>query len=218
MNCIDCIDRFDDFFDGHLEATEEKRVREHLAECAACAEEFEGVRELRTHVAELPRSREPERDLWPDIASAIDDSRIIRVRFGRRALLAAAAAVLIVSSVVTAYFLGRSQSLVTADAPPAVAVGPSAVLLASFEGLGVDDYAARRAQLLEALEARRHEIAPETMDVVMENLRLIDEAMDRIAAALGEDPENEFLMKRLAGAYRQQIDLLQRAVRLPAEV
>jgi hypothetical protein len=36
--------------------------------------------------------------------------------------------------------------------------------------------------------------------------------------ALGEDPENEFLMKQLVGAYRQQINLLQRAVRLPAEV
>jgi hypothetical protein len=56
------------------------------------------------------------------------------------------------------------------------------------------------------------------MDVVMENLLLIDQAMDRIAEALGEDPENEFLMKQLAGAYRRQIDLLQRAVRMPAEV
>jgi hypothetical protein len=52
----------------------------------------------------------------------------------------------------------------------------------------------------------------------MENLLLIDQAMDRIAEALGEDPENEFLMQQLATAYRRQIDLLQRAVRMPAEI
>ena len=130
----------------------------------------------------------------------------------------AAAAVLVVSSVVTAYLIGRSQAVVIAEAPEVVESGPSEVLLASFEGLGVDNYLATRAELMAALEARSQELSPETMDVVMENLLLIDQAMNRIAEALGEDPENEFLMKQLAGAYRRQIDLLQRAVRLPAEV
>jgi hypothetical protein len=96
--------------------------------------------------------------------------------------------------------------------------GPSKVLLASFEGLGVNNYLDTRTELLDALEARKHELSGETMEVVMDNLLLIDQAMDRIAEALGEDPENEFLMKQLAGAYRRQIDLLQRAVRMPAEV
>lgn len=218
MNCIDCIDRFDDYLDRRLDAGDLESLREHLSGCAACAEELEGLRELRERVAELPRSLEPSRDLWPGIASGIDDSKVVRGRFGRRALLAAAASVLIVSSVVTAYYLGRSRAAVTVEAQAAVQSGPSAVLLASFDGLGVDDYVTRRTELLDALDARSHELSPETLDVVMENLELIDEAMDRIAVALDEDPENEFLMKRLAGAYRQQIDLLQRAVRLPAEV
>jgi hypothetical protein len=90
--------------------------------------------------------------------------------------------------------------------------------LATLENLGVNDYQATRRELVEALEARKHQLSPETMDVVAQNLRLIDDAMDRIARALGEDPQNEFLMKRLAGAYRRQIDLLRRAVRMPAEV
>ena len=97
-------------------------------------------------------------------------------------------------------------------------VEPEKPVLASFEDLGVDNFLATRTELLDALEARKHELSPETMDVVMDNLLLIDQAMDRIAEALGEDPENEFLMKQLAGAYRRQIDLLQRAVRMPAEV
>ena len=169
-------------------------------------------------VATLPESVEPSRDLWPGIAARISAEKVIRGRFGGRALLAAAAAVVVISSVVTAYFIGRSQAVVTVETPTVVVAGPSEMLLASIAGLGVENYLATRAELLDALDARRHELSPETMNVVMENLSLIDQAMDRIAEALGEDPENDFLMKQLAGAYRRQIDLLQRAVQLPAEV
>ena len=52
----------------------------------------------------------------------------------------------------------------------------------------------------------------------MANLKVIDDAMEKIAEALGEEPGNEFLMKQLAAAYRRQINLLETAVRLPAEV
>jgi hypothetical protein len=219
MKCHEATKRFDEFLDGRLSATELEDFQEHVAGCSACAAELASVRELRDLAAALPRSLEPSRDLWPGIEDRISETKVVRGRFGRRALLAAAAAVIVVSSVVTAYFVGRSQAVVvTAEPSTAVASGPSAVLLASFEGLGVDNYMATRTELLDALEARKHELSADTMDVVMENLLLIDRAMDRIAEALGEDPENEFLMKQLAGAYRRQIDLLQRAVRMPAEV
>jgi anti-sigma factor RsiW len=218
MNCREIIDRLDDYLDGRLATADADELQRHLADCRVCADELDDIRDLRERASALPRSFEPSRDLWPGIASRISEGKVVRGRFGRRALIAAAAAVLIVSSVVTAYLIGRSQAVATAEAPEVAASGPSEVLLASFEGLGVDNYLATRAELMAALEARSHELSPETMDVVMDNLLLIDQAMDRIAAALGEDPENEFLMKQLAGAYRRQIDLLQRAVRLPAEV
>jgi anti-sigma factor RsiW len=218
MKCDESIERFDDYLDGRLEAAEAEEMSKHLSGCASCAGELESIRELRDRAAALPHSLEPSRDLWPGIAAQITENKVVQGRFGRRTFLAAAAAVLIVSSVVTAYLIGRSQAVVVVEAPAVVESGMSAVLLASFEELGVDDYMATRSELLAALEARSHELSPETMDVVMDNLLLIDQAMDRIAAALGEDPENEFLMKQLAGAYKRQIDLLQRAVRLPAEV
>jgi RNA polymerase sigma factor (sigma-70 family) len=202
MNCHESTGRFDDYLDGQLDADDANGLRTHLADCPSCADEFETIRELREGAAALPRSLEPPHDLWPGVEARISGARVVRGRFGSRALLAAAAAVLVITSVVTAYYIGRS----------------SEVLLASFEGLGVNNYMARRTELLNALDARSHELSGETMDVVMENLLLIDQAMDRIAVALGEDPENEFLMKQLVGAYRQQINLLQRAVRLPAEV
>ena len=219
MNCHEWTDRFDEFLDGRLDAVEAEDLQAHIAGCPSCAAELESIRELRDLAAALPRSLEPSRDLWPGIEARISEAKVVRGRFGRRALLAAAAAVVVVSSVVTAYFIGRSQAVVvTAESPAVVASGPSEVLLASFEGLGVNNYLDTRNELLDALEARKHELSGETINVVMENLLLIDKAMDRIAEALGEDPENEFLMKQLAGAYRRQIDLLQRAVRMPAEV
>ena len=219
MNCNESTDRFDDFLDGRLDAAEAEDLQAHIAGCPSCNGELASICELRDLAAALPRSLEPSRDLWPGIEARISETKVVRGRFGRRALLAAAATVVIVSSVVTAYFVGRSQAVVvTAESPAVVESGPSEVLLASFEGLGVDNYLDTRTELLDALEARKHELSAETMDVVMENLLLIDQAMDRIAEALGEDPENEFLMKQLAGAYRRQIDLLQRAVRMPAEV
>ncbi len=219
MNCLEWTDRFDDYLDGRLNTTEAEDLQAHIAGCRSCAGELESIRKLRDLAATLPRSLEPPRDLWPGIETRISATKVVRGGFGRRAILAAAAAVVIVSSVVTAYFIGRSQALVATAEPAAVVEsGPSEVLLASFEGLGVDNYLDTRTVLLDALEARKHELSGETMEVVMDNLLVIDQAMDRIAEALGEDPENEFLMKQLAGAYRRQIDLLQRAVRMPAEV
>ena len=219
MNCHEWTDRFDDFLDGRLDATDAEDLQAHIAACPSCSGELASIRELRDLAAALPRSLEPPRDLWPGIEAQISEAKVVRGRFGRRAILAAAAAVVIASSVVTAYFIGRSQTVVvTAESPAVGRSGPSEVLLASFEGLGVDNYMATRTELLDALEARKHELSADTLDVVMENLLLIDQAMDRIAEALGEEPENEFLMKQLASAYRRQIDLLQRAVRMPAEV
>jgi len=219
MNCHEITERFDDYLDGRLDTAEEEELQAHVTGCSSCAEEMASVRELRNLAAALPSSLEPSRDLWSGIEAGISETNVVRGRFGRNAFLAAAAAVVIVSSVVTAYFVGRSQAVVATVEPPAIVEsGPSEVLLASFEGLGVDNYMATRTELLDALEARKHELSAETMDVVMENLLLIDYAMDSIAKALGDEPENEFLMKQLAGAYRRQIDLLQRAVRMPAEV
>jgi hypothetical protein len=132
--------------------------------------------------------------------------------------MAAAATVLVVSSVITAYLVGRHQagSEASGGPPPSPRVA-SDVLTASFAEIGVHDYQATRQHLLNVIEARRSELSPETLDVVLTNLRLIDEAMNQIAEALGEDPGNELLIKQLVSIYRQQINLLERAAILPSE-
>jgi anti-sigma factor RsiW len=218
MNCSEVISRVDEFLDDRLSPADLTAVRTHIVECVACREEIEAVRDLRDRASQLPRSFEPPHDLWPQIAARVSQEKIVRHRFGRQFLLAAAAVVLLVGSVVTAYLVGRNQASLIASTPSAVETGPSQILLASFQELGVHDYAATRNELLEALEIRRGDLSPETLEMLKTNLEIIDEAMGKIAEALGENPDNEFLMKQLAAAYRRQINLLERAVRLPSEV
>jgi len=218
MKCSKVISRVDEYLDDRLHPAEVTAVQTHLVKCAVCREEIEAARDLRDRALQLPRSVDPPHDLWPQIAARVSQEKIVRPRFGRQFLMAAAAILLLVGSVVTAYLVGRNQASLIASTPPAVETGPSQILLASFQELGVHDYAATRNELFEALEGRRKELSPETLEMLKINLEIIDEAMGKIAEALGENPDSEFLMKQLAAAYRRQINLLERAVRLPSEV
>ena len=221
MKCQDVLERIDLYLDSGMAATEKEAFSAHLAVCESCRLEVEETRELRDRAAALPRSLEPERDLWPEIEARISREKIVRGAFSQRVrpVLKAAAAVLVLAgSVTVAFLIGRGQ-----------AVGPEARLdhrdrtggaqLASHAVRAVEsDFAAARDQLLAALEARRSELSPETYDTVMHNLAIIDQAIAGIDAALAEHPESPRLTRQLAVAHRQQIDLLERAVRLPAEV
>ncbi len=218
MNCSDLASCIDGYLDGRLRPEDEEALRNHFAECPACAEEVEVAQDLRQRAARLPRSLDPPRDLWPEIATRITAEKVVQDRFVRRALMAAAAVALLAGSVVTAYMVGRSQTGTVVENRQVVETGPSEIVLASFEELGVDDYVVTRGKLLDALEARRDDLSPETLEVLMANLKVIDDAMGKIAEALGQEPDNEFLMKQLAAAYRRQINLMELAVRLPAEV
>jgi len=218
MKCMDFTSRIDEYLDDCLRPEDAKAVRKHLAECPTCAEEAAAVEDLRRRAARIPRSLDPPRDLWPEIATRIAAERVVWGRFGRRVLMAAAAIALIAGSVVMAYLVGRSQVGSTVERRQVIETGPSEIVLASFQELGVSDYLVTRSALFGALNARRDDLSPETLEVLMANLRVIDDAMGKIAEALGEEPGNEFLMKQLAATYRRQINLLETAVRLPAEV
>ena len=218
MKCDRVMLLLDDFLDELTDDEASAAVRAHLVDCAACAGEYDAMVLLRTRVEALPESIEPPADLWPEIESRIAAEKVVRARFGRSALMAAAAAVLLVSSVVTAFLVGRHQATSAVIAAPTPRPAASDVLLASFAELGVHDYQATRQQLLDVLEARQADFSPATLEVILSNLRLIDDALGEISRALGDDPGNELLMRQLASTYRQQINLLERAANLPSEV
>jgi hypothetical protein len=73
-----------------------------------------------------------------------------------------------------------------------------------------------RAQLLEVMQARGDEISPATQEVVLDNLKLIDDAIARIVSALEEDPNSPELNRLLLAAYESELGILRQISRLPA--
>jgi anti-sigma factor RsiW len=220
MRCDDVRPRLDDLLEGTLPRDERAQVELHLAGCGGCSKELEELTRLLERTAELPREVAPSRDLWPEIAARLEPSRtVVRGRFGTSRWLAVAAAVLAgVGSLLIAYSVGRHQAgpqtAATVDATPlAVPAGLSDTGFAEAES----EFRAARDTLLASLANRRGSLSPETLRIVDDNLKVIDDAIERISSALVEDPMNPKLANQLASAYRRQIDLLQRANRLPAE-
>lgn len=221
MRCDEVLALLDDHADGTLAADVAASVDDHLAACPGCAGELATLRRLLGLAAGLPREIEPSRDLWPGLAGRLATAQgVVRGRFGRRwqrPLAVAAAAVVGVGVLLVAYSLGRQHG------SPRVVLAPAASPLAVPAGLADTTFAGAEAEfsqardaLLAALEARRGTMSQDTLRVVDDNLRLIDQAIEGISAALVDDPLNPRLANQLAAAYRRQIELLQRATGLPA--
>ena len=223
MRCDEIRVLLDDYADGVLAADRAARVGDHLAGCPRCAAELEGLQRLLGLAADLPREIAPSRDLWPTVAVRVAEvPKVVHGRFSgswRHRLAAAAAVLVAVGSLLIAYSLGRQHSGVRS------ALAPTASPLAVPARLGDPTFAVAEAelidarnQLLAALDARRSSMSPHTQRVVDDSLRLIDEAIARISVALVDDPLNPKLANQLAGAYRTEIELLQRVTALPAEI
>ena len=222
MNCDLFRERLDDFIEGTLSATEAAAVEQHVTTCRDCDDELLRARKVLALVEDLPPWVEPSTDLWPGIEAHLETkNNVVRGRFGgqMRSWLAVAAVVAAaVGSVLVAYTVGRQQAQVVvverSEAPLAV---PAKVGGGSMSAVEVE-FQEARDELLVALVQRERQLSPETVAVVYDNLRVIDGAISRISAALGEDPENPMLAGQLTRAYQQQIQLLRRANRLPAEI
>jgi len=223
FDCEQTLSLLDEFVDDTITVSDGDAVRSHLEGCRSCRAEVESVRNLVAEARSLRRSIEPERDLWPGIAGSIDGRRVVRGPFDRppvpttrRLWMAAAAAAILVVSVSIAYMAGLERGRPrSAELAPA---GPSGSYMEAAYGDLASDLEQTRDQLRASLETRQDELSPETWAVVVDNLEVIDTAIGRIETALADNPNDGWLNRQLTMAYRRQIDLLQRATRLPAEV
>ena len=68
--------------------------------------------------------------------------------------------------------------------------------------------------LLASLDAQRDQLAPETIEIVEHNLRLIDEAITAARTALERDPANSKLVGKLTDMYRTKVNFLEGMSRL----
>lgn len=214
-------ERLNDLVDGILPAPEAAAVEAHLAGCAACRAEVEGLRALLRDAAALPRDLAPPAEVWEALReeTAARPARAAwMVRMTRPELAAAAVLLVALSSGITAALVrggsGAAGAPVAAVMAPAAAAPPASWV----EFRQAETEYLRTADDLEAaLDASRDVLAPETVQVVEENLRIIDGAIRDAREALARDPANAELSNALAATYRDKIDVLERTLRLSAQ-
>jgi len=223
------MDRLSDYLDGGLAPDEASPIEAHLAgcqECRAVLAELERV----VAVASQLEDREPAADLWPGILGSIREAPAAashgvltlktrtepagrRFSFSMPQLLAAALATMMISG--TAVWMTMRTQL---DAgPTTVAVQPvvpdaslgseSAVLISNVE----EEYGQAIRELQREFAARKDQLDPETVRVVEESLRVIDDAIAEARAAVARDPANGYLYRHLDSTMMKKVDLLRRA-------
>ncbi len=208
-----------DYLDGLLDDAQEAAIEAQLAADPALREELEGTRALRAQLHALPRQIEPDRDLWPQIASRLDAAQTRAIDFGRfrarrrRPVIGylVAAAALVLFALGSPYFLAPQSP----DVPPESGGGVASALPDDPEFQRVAaQYLTARDELMMLLDERKGDIAPETYAVVEENLAVIASAVTEIQTALAVQPESEKLERMLYAAYRSEVNLLRQAVQL----
>jgi hypothetical protein len=141
-------------------------------------------------VDDLPRSIQPDRDLWSGIESRLDATHT-QPRLHGAPLLAAAAALM----------LGLAGWWSAPEAAPVVA--PAEVQqVPAWE----EDMRASASALEAELDARRHELDPASVAVIEENLALIDAAIAECRDALDSSEQAD---QALMAAYAMKIAALE---------
>jgi hypothetical protein len=170
-------------------------------------------------LAELPRELAPGSELWPGIAKAIAngddaDRRTSRSNNGRPLLvrLALAASLVAVSSLATAWWMGRGstdRALIADGKPFSALVGP-VILPASYDETRVPGarYMQDRAVLVQALEEQILLLPEETRKKLAADMQVIHDALTDISMELTGDPGNVLLQKLLLTMYQRELTLL----------
>jgi len=221
--CVKLEALLDDYVDGALLPPIAQRVESHLTTCPECSAEVKDLQLLLAAAAELPRSLDPARHLWPQIASRLEPRAVVvgpPLRHRQSWWLQAVAALLFM---VIGAFLGRlaPTAAPTAGSTPPESASSTEVRLASWEGGAVSDgFDLAEAEFLRAKEALwllalRHQdnLSPVTRRVVERNLRILDKAIEELRTALEDDPGNPELESFLLNHHRRGVDLLERLSR-----
>ncbi len=199
----------DDLVDGQLTASEQRRVRGHLAACESCSLHLAGLEGLLEEVDHLPLAIEPPSDLWSGIAPRLSpparqDPAIRWSHWAGRA--AAALALMTLGGVLSQVLLPGAEQ---APTRPAVAEHSIGERRADF-ALADADYLRAKEVLWTLADTSPGEMSPEAREVVERNLRIIDQAIRELRVALQADPGNPRLENLLLTQHRTEIDLLQR--------
>ncbi len=215
MTCAEMDVRIDALLDGELSGAERAEVEAHLAACAACAALHADLLAIRERARRAPAEITPPPAVWAALERLTTrDSRLATPpasRSPRSPWLLAAAAVLLVtlSSLATVLVVrDRDSRLATRDSAGA-ALDPR---LAALEA----DYQRATAELVRALDAEAA-LTPSVREALGRHLAVVDAAIAEARASVLERPADPDAGGMLLAAYRQKLDLLERATRLGSE-
>lgn len=219
------MDRFtellSDYLDHDLPRAEYDAVERHLTTCTECRENLAGLVAVKARAASLVDPPAPT-DLWAGIASRIGTAGSTRVAPARNGvvlelpkrprtwgvphwiMVAAAFAVVAAGAVWFAQSRiapTRSSQVATRDVP-------------ATDAFNANQIENEILDLQAALERGRGKLAPETVQVLEENLRVIHKALNDARTALAQDPANVELKDYLAGSVQKKLDMVKRAAEL----
>jgi hypothetical protein len=203
--------------DGSMSPELRADVVAHLEHCEACASDVARVKQLMTRIREAP-ALDPATsggDLWPEIRARIEREKIVQLpatdvpprgtRFVRTAVwLVGGLAAALLLLVALPQTRGKGKAL-----PPSVSEATRLELQLVADSTRVFEREA--TILLNELELRRAMIRPQQRTTIDRDLKVIDDAILELKAAIGRDPNNPALRRLLAASYRQKIDVLKRA-------
>lgn len=198
--------QLNDFVDGDIDRAEAQRIEEHIASCADCRAEVAQLRALTQRVAALPRDIQPDRDLRSDIWRSVNQPSPL---WGMRYRLAAAAVMLVaLSSLLTLAVVNsvRSTGFATDDRTDVRLVSRDYTELQR-------EYGDEVRELEMVLRKSRGALAPSTVRILEENLKIIDNAIREARTALAADPNSEMLIDLLRSAYERKLELLRQAAK-----
>jgi tetratricopeptide (TPR) repeat protein len=215
-------DRLSDYLDGEdLSARDRADIEDHLGTCSGCQATLAELREVAARAASL-RDSAPTADLWAGVAARLEPSMVLpfarprhrRFSFTLPQLVAAGLALMVLSGgLVSIAQLDDPR----ASLPPAVAeTEPPAFDLAapisrSSAAFADPNYDQAVADLEQILETGRSRLDAETVRILEDNLRAIDQAIDQSRKALRSDPNSVYLNNHFAASRNRKLALLRRA-------
>ena len=207
-------ERLSEYLDDELDAATPAEVEAHLAECAKCRADLEGLAGVVARARTLTDAP-PAADLWRGIEARIAPRQVPRPTFTRRRfaftmpqLIAASLALMIASGgMVWLARLGGART----DFPAVQGEMTPAVRPANFGDAAFDQAV---ADLQQTLDAGRGRLDAQTIRVLETNLEAIDRAIAQCREALAADPANVYLNTYLAETRRRKLELLRRATAL----
>lgn len=102
------------------------------------------------------------------------------------------------------------------DRPAGAARTPANGAVVPVGYAGHDEYQGAIEALEATLAQRADQLDPQTVETVRQNLEIIDAAIQDARAALDADPGNSGLSRTVTATYKTKLQLLRRAVELPA--